>query len=154
MTTATATTEASFVQAADLLATHLTEHQLPPPASLTVLTREDGHCEVTVQLCSATLPELAADLLTWADTLAAVTAGVWRPPHGELVHLSLTSTLTGPARTVELDVFGGADYDPVLYADLAPDARRTATLAHLRAWASSTSTHSGTPLLDLHWGAR
>jgi hypothetical protein len=142
------------VQTADLLATHLTEHQLPPPASLTVLTREDGHSQVTVQLCSYTVPELAADLLTWADTLTTVTAAAWRPPHGELVHLSITSTLTGPARTVELNVFGGADYDPVLFADLAPDERRTATLAHLRTLASSTSTRTGTPLLDLHWGAR
>jgi hypothetical protein len=89
-----------------------------------------------------------------SHTLTTVTATVWRPPHGELVHLSITSILTGLARTVELDVFGGADYDPVLLADLAPDARRTATLAHLRTLASSTSTHPGTPLLDLHWGAR
>jgi hypothetical protein len=38
-------------------------------------------------VCSTTLPELAADLLTWADTLTTVTATAWRPPHGELVHL-------------------------------------------------------------------
>jgi hypothetical protein len=154
MTTATATTGASFVQAADLLATHLTHHQLPPPASLAILTREDGHSELTVQLCSATLPELAADLLSWADTLTTVTTAAWRPPRGELVHLSITSTLTGPARTVALEVFGGASYHPTLFADLAPDQCRAATLAHLRTWASSTSTHSGTPVLDLHWGKR
>jgi hypothetical protein len=154
MTIATVANGASFVQAADLLVTHLTHHQLPPPASLAVLTTEDGHSEVTVQLCSCTLPELAADLLTWADSLTTVTATAWRPPHGELVHLSITSTLTGAARTAELDVFGGADYDPVLLADLAPDARRTVPLAHLRTWASSTSTHPDTPVLDLHWGKR
>jgi hypothetical protein len=155
MTTATATTGASFVQAADLLATHLTEHQLPPPASLTVLTREDGHCELTVQLCSCTLSGLAADLLTWADTLTTtITTAVWRPPRGELVHLSLTSTLAGQVGTVELEVFGGASYHPTVFADLAPGERRRATLAHLRTWASSASTHTDTPLLDLHWGQR
>jgi hypothetical protein len=147
-------TGASFVQAADLLATHLTEHRLPPPASLTVLTREDGHSEVTVQLCSCTLSRLAADLLTWADTLTTVTAAAWRPPHGELVHLSITSTLTGPAHTVELDLFGGADYDPALFADLEPDQRRRATLATLSTWANSASTDTGTPILDVHWGER
>jgi hypothetical protein len=154
MTTATATTGASFVQAADLLARHLTEHQLPPPASLTVLTREDGHSELTVQLCSATLSRLAADLLIWVDTLTTITTAVWRPPRGELVHLSLTSTLIGPVGTVELEVFGGASYHPTLFADLAPDERRRATLAHLRSWASSAATHTGIPLLDLHWGTR
>jgi hypothetical protein len=107
MTTATG---ASFVRAADLLAMHLTDHQLPLPASLAVLTKEDGHSELTVQLRSDTLPDL--------------------------------------------EVFGGVGYHPTLFADLAPDERRTATLAHLRTWASSTSTHTDTPLLDLHWGQR
>jgi hypothetical protein len=132
MTTLTATTGASFVQAADLLATHLTDHQLPPPASLTGLTREDGHSELTVQLCSGTLAGLAAELLTWADTLTTVTPATWRPPRGELVHLSLTSTLVGPVGTVELEVFGGVSFDRTLFADLEPGERRRATLAHLR----------------------
>jgi hypothetical protein len=148
------TTDVSFVDAAQLLATHLADHQLPPPASLAILTREDRYSEVTVQLCSCTLPELAADLLTWADTLTTVTPTTWRPPRGELVHLSITSTLAGPVGTVALEVFGGASNHPTLFADLAPDERRTATLAHLRTWASSATTHPGTPLLDLHWGAR
>jgi hypothetical protein len=151
MTTATG---ASFVQAADLLATHLTEHQLPPPASLAGLTREDGHSEVTVQLCSWTMSGLAADLLTWADTLTTVTTAAWRPPRGELVHLSITSTLVSPVGTVELEVFGGVGYDPTVFADLASGERRSATLAHLRTWASSAAPHTDTPLLDLHWGAR
>jgi hypothetical protein len=154
MNTATAAAGASFVQAADLLATHLTGHRLPPPASLTVLTREDGHSELTVQLCPWTLSGLAAELLTWADTLTTVTPAAWRPPRGELVHLSLTSTLVGPLNTVDLEVFGGVSYHPTLFADLAPGERRAATLANLRTWASSAATHTGTPLLDLHWGAR
>jgi hypothetical protein len=154
MTTATAAIGATFVQVADLLATHLTEHQLPPPASLAVLTREDGHSQLTVQLCPWTLSGLAAELLTWADTLTTITTAVWRPPRGELVHLSLTSTLAGPDGTVELEVFGGASYHPTLFADLAPDERRAATLANLRTWASSAAPHTDTPLLDLHWGQR
>jgi hypothetical protein len=154
MTTLTATTVASFVQAADLLATHLTDHQLPPPASLTGLTREDGHSELTVQLCSDTLSGLAAELLTWADTLTTITAAAWRPPRGELVHLSITSTLVSPVGIVELEVFGGVSFDRTLFTDLAPGERRRATLAHLRTWVSSASTHTDTPLLDLHWGQR
>jgi hypothetical protein len=154
MTTATATTEASLVQAADLLARHLTEHQLPPPAALTILTRKDGHSELTVQLCPSTLSRLATVLLTWADTLTTITTAVWRPPREELVHLSITSTLAGPVDTVELEVFGGASYHPTVFADLAPGERRAATLANLRTWASSASPHTDTPLLDLHWGAR
>jgi hypothetical protein len=70
------------------------------------------------------------------------------------VHLSITSTLVGSVGNVDLEVFGGVGYHPTLFADLAPDERRTATLAHLRTWASSTSTHTDTPLLDLHWGQR
>ncbi|MGB7796177.1 MAG: hypothetical protein WBL53_07950 [Pseudonocardiaceae bacterium] len=153
MTTITRTTEATcLVYAAELLAAHLADHQLPPPASLTVVTRGVGCSEVTAQLRSFTLSGTAADLLAWADTLTTVTIAAWRPPRGNRVHLSITSTLTGPVDTVELEVFGGVDYCPTLFADLESDERRAVTLASLRTWASSTSTD--TPVLDMHWGER
>lgn len=101
---------------------------------------------------SLTLPGIAADLLAWADTLTTVTIAAWRPPSGNRVHLSITSTLASPVDHVELEVFGGANYCPTLFADLEPDERQAATLANLRTWASSTSTD--TPVLDMHWGER
>jgi hypothetical protein len=148
------TTDVSFVHAAQLLATHLADHQLPPPASLAVLTQGAGPSELRVQLPSSTVAELATDLLVWADTLTTLTTAVWRPPQGDRVRLSLTSTLAGPVDAVELEVFGGATYCPTLFADLEPDDRRAATLASLRTWASSASTHTATPFLDVHWGER
>jgi hypothetical protein len=118
----------TFVQAAELLAAHLAGHQLPEPSSLTV-----------AQVHSATVASVAAQLLAWADTLTTVTAQAWRPPDGDRVHLSIASTLTGPADTVELDVYGGADADPALFSDLAPGEHRTVPLGHLRTWAASAS---------------
>jgi len=82
---------------------------------------------------------VAADLLAWADTLTTVTVQAWRPPSGDRVHLSIASTLTGPAGAVELDVYGGTDDNPALFADLAPGDYRTVSLGHLRTWAASTA---------------
>lgn len=143
----TPTTGMTFVDAAQLLAAHLADHQLPQPASLTVMTR--GHrSEVTAQMRPATVADGAAQLLAWADTLTTVTVMAWRPPHGDRVHLSIASTLTGPAGAVELDVFGGVDHDPVLFADLAPDNHQTVPLGHLRAWAASAATTTRSPVLE------
>ena len=94
MNPTTSTTGVTFVAAAQLLAAHLADHVLPQPASLIVTTR-DRRSEVTVQLDSLTMPMVAVELLAWADTLTTVTIGVWRPPAGDRVHLSLASTLTG-----------------------------------------------------------
>ena len=66
---------------------------------------------------------VAVELLAWAETLTTVTVGAWRPPAGDRVHLSLASTLTGPVGTVNLDVYGGADHNPALIADLEPGQR-------------------------------
>ncbi len=136
------------MQAADLLATHLADHAVPEPMFLTVTTRW-GHSEVAVQLRPDAVPHLAAALLAWIDTLPAITVTAWRPPEGERVHLSLASTLTGPAGAVALTVYGGAkDHDPVRFADLTPGQRRTVSLAELRTWATDDPTTTGSPVLD------
>jgi hypothetical protein len=138
-----------FVHAAHLLAAHLADHELPEPASLLVMTRH-GRSEVTAQVRCDTVPRVAADLLAWADTLSAdtlstvtVTVGAWRTPAGDRVHLSIASTLTGPAGAVALDVYGGVDDDPVLFADLAVGEHRAVSLGQLRTWAASASDTTG-----------
>ncbi|HEY6423541.1 MAG TPA: hypothetical protein VIY28_09915 [Pseudonocardiaceae bacterium] len=136
--TTTPTTAVTFVQAASMLAAHLADHALPEPASLTVITR-NGHPEVTAQLRSNTVPSIAADLVTWADTLSMVTVGAWRPPHGDRVHLSIRSSPTGSTGPVGLHVFGGADHDPRRFADLEAGDQRTVSLGELRTWTVSAS---------------
>lgn len=146
--TTTTTTGMSFVQAAELLAAHLAEHAVPEPVFLT-LTTHWGHSEGAVQLCPDTVPHLAAGLLTWIDTLPVNTATAWRPPEGDRVHLSTESTLTGQANAVALTVYGGAkDEDPLRFADLTPDQRRSVSLAELRTRAADEPTPTGSPVLD------
>jgi hypothetical protein len=132
-----ATIGATFVQAAHLLTSHLADHALPEPFSLEVISRAH-HSHLTVQVRSMTVPEIASEVLAWADTLTTITVQAWRPPTGDRVHLSMTSTLNGPAGTVELTVFGGADHDPVLVGDLAPGEYRAVALGELRAWAAAS----------------
>lgn len=138
----TTSTGVIFVHAAQLLATHLADHELPEPASLQVVTRA-GQSEVRAQVHSLTVPRVAAELLAWADTLTTVTVQAWRPPNGASVHLSIASTLTGAAGAVELDVYGGAADDPGLFADLAPGQRWDVPLGHLRTWAASATDTTG-----------
>jgi hypothetical protein len=130
------TTSVALVLAATRLAAHLAERSLPEVVSLEVETR-NMLSELTVQLGSTSLPTLAGELLTWAGTLTTVTVTAWRVPHGERVHLSLASTLSGPPPTIELDVFGGVNHDPKYFADLEPGEHRAIPLAQLRTWASS-----------------
>jgi hypothetical protein len=129
-----ATIGATSVQAADLLATHLADHALPEPVCLEVISRAHQSC-LSVQVHSITVPEVASEVLAWADTLTTVTVQAWRPPTGDRVHLSMASTLSGPAATVELAVFGAAEHEPVLVGDLAPGEYRAVTLGELRTWA-------------------
>ena len=142
MNTTTSITGVTFVAAAQLLAAHLADHGLPQPASLTV-TSSDRRSEVTVQLDSLNVALVAVELLAWADTLTTVTVSVWRPPAGDRVHLSLASTLTGPTGTVNLDVYGGADHNPALIADLEPGQRVALSLGQLRTLADSASDTGG-----------
>jgi len=131
------TTGMALVQAATRLAAHLAEHSLPKPVSLAVDT-SNAHSEVTAQLRSTSLPAVAGELLAWAKTLTTVTVTAWRVPHGERVHLSLASTLSGPPPTLELEVFGGVAHDPEHFADLEPGEHRVIPLAQLHTWAVSS----------------
>ena len=142
--TTTPTPGVMVVQAARLLAEHLAYHVLPEPASLGVMTRA-GKAVLTVQVRSDTVPSVAAELLAWADTLTTVTVtvGVWRTPVGDRVHLSITSTLTDSAGAVALDVYGGADHNPGLFADLAPSEHRDVSLEQLRTWAGTATDITG-----------
>jgi hypothetical protein len=129
---------ATFVQAAQLLTSHLADHALPEPVCLEEISRAH-ESRLTAQVHSMTVPEVATEVLAWADTLTMVTVQAWRPHAGDRVHLSMASTLSGPAGTVELAVFGAADHDPVLVGDLAPGEYRAVTLGELRTWAADAS---------------
>ncbi|MGH8879599.1 MAG: hypothetical protein ACRD0P_19995 [Stackebrandtia sp.] len=138
--TTTIPTDMTFVQAAELLTAHLADHAVPEPVFLTVTTRW-GRSEVAAQLSPDTVPHLAAALLAWIDTLTAITVTAWRPPESDCVHLSLASTLTGPAGVVALTVYGGAkDHNPVRFADLIPGQRRSVSLEELRTWTADEPT--------------
>jgi hypothetical protein len=127
----------TFVQAAEALAGHLSEHQLPEPALLGVQAT-GARSQLRAQLCPLTVAGIAAELLIWADTLGAVTIEVWRVAQGERVQLSITSTLPSPTGGVELDVYGDCFHDPSLITDLPSGGQRTVTLDQLRSWAAST----------------
>ncbi|MGA9693625.1 MAG: hypothetical protein WBR33_19695 [Pseudonocardiaceae bacterium] len=110
--------------------THLTALELPAFASVHIATPIPGEEAITVQLRCADLPDIAAALLSWADTLTAVTAHAWRVPSGHSVHLSVTGQLTHGAR---IRVYGAMPFTGCgLGADLAPDATTTILLTALR----------------------
>ncbi len=155
MITTTSTSGVSFAQAAATLAGHLADHAVPEPVSLSVSTSY-GHSTLTAQLRGDTVLGIATDLLAWADTLGVVTVEAWRPPERDRVHLSIHSTLTGPAGAVELKVFGSVDYDPHWFADLQPDPCQGASLSlgQLRAWAANPPPTTDTPVLETPRGAR
>jgi hypothetical protein len=138
MTTTTPTNGVTFAHAAAMLAAHLVDHALPEPVSLSVTTSY-RHSTVTAQLHGTTLHGIATDLIAWADTLSLVTVEAWWPSERDRVRLSILGTLTGPASTVELKVFGGVEYDPVRFAGLQPDRCQGAflSLGLLHTWAAN-----------------
>ena len=120
----------STVDLLEAISTHLTAFELPAFASVHVATPIPGEEAITVQLKGHDLPEIAAALLAWADTLTTVTAQAWRVPSGHSVHLSVTGQLTRGAR---IRVYGAMPFTGCgLGADLAPDATTTILLTALR----------------------
>ncbi len=120
----------STVDLLDTIYAHLAEFELPAFASVHVATPIPGEAGITVQLACHDLPEIAAALLAWADTLTAVTAHAWRVPSGHSVHMSVTGQLTRGAR---IRVYGAMPFTGCgLGADLAPDVTTTILLAALR----------------------
>jgi hypothetical protein len=138
MITITSSRRTALVHAAAMLAGYLAEHTLPEPASLSLSTI-GGPAKLTAQLRPDTLTAVAAELLAWADTLHAVTVQVWRLPEGERVHLSIRSSIAGPAGAVELTVYGAVPYDPHLFPDLQPHSHRGVALPleQLLTWAGN-----------------
>ena len=132
----------AFVQAAERLAAHLADHQLPEPALMGV-TLMWGHPQARVQLHSQSLAEVAVGLLTWARTLSTITVEAWRAPQGNRVQLSIISALTSITGGIELDVYGDCAHDPILITDLTPGDKRAVSLRELRAWAASNSGAPG-----------
>jgi hypothetical protein len=124
-------------QVAELVTGHLTEHHLPEPASLYLAVPHLDQPETRIQIDSTILTDTAAVLLTWANTLTAVTLRAWRPASAATVHLDVHSTLTGPAGVVALVIYGGVDFDPVTFPDLEPGQSRPLTLGQLTTWAST-----------------
>jgi hypothetical protein len=119
----------STVDLLDAIYTHLAEFELPALASVHVATPIPGEEAITVQLRGHDLPEIAAALLAWADTLTAVTAQAWRVPSGHSVHVSVT----GLTRGARVRVYGAMPFTGRgVGADLAPDATTSLSLLALR----------------------
>jgi hypothetical protein len=108
---------------------HLCDFELPQPWLVTI---DIGHGErdIDVQLYCLEPPEVAADLLTSADTLTEVTAEGWRCPDGHSLHLSVKGRLPNGA---VLRVFAGTPYTANgLGAGLEPGAATIVRLSALR----------------------
>ncbi|MGH3916386.1 MAG: hypothetical protein ACRDTC_23705 [Pseudonocardiaceae bacterium] len=76
----------------EALRAHLTTFELPP---VCVAHASIHGPDLTVQLFTDEMPELAATLLAWADTLDEPSGHAWRVPDGTSVHLSVTGRLCG-----------------------------------------------------------
>jgi hypothetical protein len=128
----------STAQVAELVVGHLIQHGLPEPTSLYLTTNTLEQAEARVQVHNSSLTHTAGLLLAWANTLTGFTLRAWRPASGTSVHLDVDATLTGPAGTVALTVFGGVAFDPTVFPGLAPGQRRPVSLGQLTAWATGT----------------
>lgn len=128
---------ATMVRLLNSIREHLATHRLPAEiATVTVGSDLINGEHVTVHLRHVGLPDLAAALICWADTLTQITVTAWRPRHGETVHLTLTGQLSD---TTSVKVYGGLDYTDALFDDLQPDGRQGVALSILRAWAAGDS---------------
>jgi hypothetical protein len=113
----------------DALRTHLDEFDVPAPWSVH-LTTYAGGAQVSLQLATHHLPEIARGLLAWADTLTETTAEAWRVPRGDSLHLSVTGRLS---EGIPVQVYGSLPFTPRgIGADLAPGASTTVSWAFLR----------------------
>jgi hypothetical protein len=113
----------------DVLRTHLSDFELPPLGSAH-FTPYAGGVQVSMQLATHNLPEIAAGLLAWADTLTHITAEAWRVPRGDSVHMSVIGRLS---EGIQVQVYGDLAFtEHGIGADLAPGARKTVSLSVLR----------------------
>jgi hypothetical protein len=111
----------------DAIRAHLAAFELPGLCSVHASIHEPT---IDVQLRRHHTPQLAADLLTWADTLTDPTAEVWRVPDGASIHLSITGRLTSE---VSVHVYSGAPHTTRSPGgDLAPGTTAPVSLSTLR----------------------
>lgn len=120
-------------QLAGLVLDHMATHALPEPSSVTMVRY--GGRGISIQIDGVGLTEKSRTLLRWACSLPASTVHAWRPADCDVVHLEVETALTD---AVSLLVYGGTPFDPDLFADLEPGARRPVTLGQLTEWASGT----------------
>jgi hypothetical protein len=117
----------------DSIHQHMATFDLPEPWSVTVRGNSgQGRERVCVQLTSGVLPQVAASLLAWADTLTEDSAEAWRVPSGDSVHLDILGQL---ADGTKVRVFDGVEHDSALF-ELEPKERQTVSLGCLREWAA------------------
>jgi hypothetical protein len=110
----------------DAIRVHLAAFELPGLCSVHASIHEPT---IDVQLRRHHTPQLAADLLAWADTLTEPTAEVWRVPDGASIHLSITGRLTDG---VSVHVYAGAPHTTRCPGgDLTPGAKAPVSLATL-----------------------
>jgi hypothetical protein len=126
-----------MAQAAELVTEHMAAHALPEPASLLVVKTLDDY-EVRVQAHTASLAQIAAVLLRWANSLTGVAVRTWRATE-DSVHLDVDTTLTGTSGAVKLTIYGGVRFDPVAFAGLEIRARRAMSLGQLTEWATTVA---------------
>lgn len=114
----------------DLLAAvreHLTTHDLP--RVITLSASPSRH--VTMGIAHPeSLAGLAAELLSWADTLTTARGFVWRTHSGESIHLEIHGALKNG---VEVTLFGGASAPAEGFgAGLAPNEKDIVPMRVLR----------------------
>jgi hypothetical protein len=113
----------------DALRTHLNDFELPPLGSVHFTTYSGG-VQVSLQLATHHLPEIANGLLAWADTLTHATTEAWRVPRGDSLHLAVTGRLP---EGIQVQVYGSLPYTPHgIGATLALGASTTLPLVVLR----------------------
>jgi hypothetical protein len=115
----------------DSIRDHLDLYDLPPVWGVDVSVLSEP---VQVHLKASDLPEVAAGLLAWADTLELVTAELWRTSSGESVHLSIRGRLAGG---VPVRVYAGVKFAETVFPDLPTGSRQDMPVFVLRGWADS-----------------
>jgi hypothetical protein len=128
-------TTPSMVTLLNAVHRHMTACVLPEPVAVTVdpsPVRNKGHVAVHLSPGQG-MPVLAAQLLTWADSLTEVRASVWRTPDGQALHVSVVGLLTDGHTALE--TWGAVTYHPV-WCELDSGQRRPVTLGRLREWAA------------------
>jgi hypothetical protein len=125
-------------EVARLVIEHLVEHDLPEPASLYLAANLSDGSEIRIQVHGNDLTDTAGLLLAWATTLTGMTLRAWRPEDSQNVHLNIDATLTGPASTVKLTVYGGTLFDAAVFPGLESGQERPVSLGQLTTWAAGT----------------